>query len=368
MLQNKIKILCLSIILLTLGTTDIYADHTYKTSIIKKVIHSVVEVISEKGTGTTNVPEYRDDEGGFQFRERPNPNQPQQRPPLQKGRSSKDEPTHVGSGFIISNDGYVITNAHVINNCITNCKKITLVFYNEEVHEAKLISYDEDSDIALLQIIDAKYNQVFPFLTWGNKPELGDDVIAIGSPMNQSFTITTGIISSLDRFVPKSAPFVPFIQTDAAVNPGNSGGPLFNSSGEVVGINSMIITDSGRGSIGLGFAIDGIYAQSVIEQLYSGKQIIRPYLGIIYRPVESKDMENFIHGKGAYIQEVVENSPAFGILHKDDIILKINGEDVKWKMFASVIKMKSVGDVVLLEVLREKMTVPIKMTLQTKTK
>lgn len=374
-LRNKIKLLSCSVILImSLGITNTFADHTYKTSIVKKVLQSVVEVISEKDTvkldNFTNGDREDDNRGGFRFRDRPNQNQQQQqqRPPLNNRGNPKDEPTHLGSGFVISNDGYVITNAHVVNNCITNCKKITLIFHNEEVHEAKLISYDEDSDIALLKIIDARYNQVFPFLTWGDKPELGDDVIAIGSPMNQSFTVTTGIVSSIDRFVPKAASFVPFIQTDASVNPGNSGGPLFNSHGDVIGINSMIITDSGRGSIGLGFAIDGIYSQSVIAKLYSGKQIIRPYLGIVYRPVESKDMENFIHGKGAYIQEVVKNSPAFGILNKDDIILKINGEDVKWRMFASVIKMKNIGDVVQLEVLRERMTVPIEMTLQPKTK
>jgi serine protease Do len=370
MLSNKIKILCLSIILLTLGTADIgYADHTYKTSVVEKVLQSVVEVISEKDT--TNLDnltggDRENNKGGFRFRERPNQNQ-QQRPPLQKGKNPKDEPTHVGSGFVVSSDGYVITNAHVVNNCITNCKKITLIFHNEEVHEAELINYDEDSDIALLGIIN-KHNKVFPFLTWGDKPELGDDVIAIGSPMNQSFSVTTGIVSSLDRFIPKTPSFVPFIQTDAAVNPGNSGGPLFDSHGDVIGINSMIITDSGRGSIGLGFAVDGTYAQTVIKKLYSGEQIIRPFLGIVYRPVESKDMESFQYGKGAYIQEIVKDSPAFGILEKDDIILKLNGKDVKWRMFASVIKMKNIGDVIQLEILRNSMLVPIEMTLQPKSK
>tara|TARA_Y100000310_G_scaffold252108_1_gene258769 strand:+ start:306 stop:1433 length:1128 start_codon:yes stop_codon:yes gene_type:complete len=373
MLLNKIKILCLSIILLTLGTTDIYADHTHKTSVVKKVLQSVVEVISEKDT--TNLDNLsggvrENDRGGFRFREDQNQNQ---RPPMQPGTNPKDESNHMGSGFVVSSDGYVITNAHVVNNCITNCKKITLIFHNEEVYEAKLINYDEDSDIALLEIIN-NHDKVFPFLTWGDKPELGDDVIAIGSPMNQSFTITTGIVSSIDRFIAKrgtspesrSSWFVPFIQTDASVNPGNSGGPLFDSRGNVIGINSMIITDSGRGSIGLGFAVDGTYAQTIIKKLYSGEQIVRPFLGIVYRPVESKDMENFRYGKGAYIQEIVKDSPAFGILKKDDIIVKLNGKDVKLRMFASVIKMKDVGDVIQLEILRNSMLIPIEIILQPK--
>lgn len=359
MLNRKIKLLCLSIILiLTLGTTNIYADHTYRTGVIKKVLPAVVEVIAEKDMDQLDA---SPSSGGFQFRNQPqNPNQP----PQGNRGNPQDEPTHLGSGFVISSDGYVITNAHVVSNCFLDCKKITLVFFNEESHEARLINYDEDSDIALLKITDT--TKSFPYLTWGNKPELGDDVIAIGSPMNQSFTITTGIVSSIDRFVPKAASFVPFIQTDTSINPGNSGGPLMNEKGELVGINSMIITDTGRGSIGLGYAIDGNYAQTVINKLYNGEKIKRPYLGILYRPLESDDMDNFRHGYGAKIQEVVEGSPSFGILREGDIILKIDGEDVKWRMLASIVKMKDIGEVVKLLILRQGMTVPIEMTLQSK--
>ena len=135
----------------------------------------------------------------------------------------------------------------------------------------------------------------------------------------------------------------------------------------MIGINTLIITGSGsRGSIGLGFAIDGTYAQAVIEQLKTGKKIIRPYLGIMYRPTKKEDMKDFKYGYGAYIQEVVKNSPAFGILKKDDIILTVDGEWVKWRLIATVVKMKKVGDVVKLEILRDGMKVPIEMTLGVK--
>lgn len=354
MFNYKRYILCYIILILTFAVPNVFAHHTYKTSIVEKIIPAVVEIHSEKNINNNQFeqPERR---GGFKFR---------QQPGLDDDRGSpKGEPEHLGSGFIISENGLVITNAHVVSNCFTNCKRITVVFHDDTAIEARLVNYDEDSDIALLQL---NSNKKFPYLKWGERPELGEDVIAIGSPMNQSFTVTFGNVSALDRFVPKAASFVPFIQTDASVNPGNSGGPLFNHKGELIGINTMIITGSGsRGSIGLGFAIDGTYAQAIIEQLKTGKKIVRPYLGILYRPVKKEDMsaEYFKYGYGAYIQEVVKDSPSFGILKKGDIILKVDGKDIKWRLIATIVKMKKVGDVVKLDILRDGMKVPIEMTL-----
>tara|TARA_B110000467_G_C18308220_1_gene476175 strand:+ start:837 stop:1877 length:1041 start_codon:yes stop_codon:yes gene_type:complete len=346
---------------MTLGVSNTYADHSYKTSIVKKVLPSVVEVHSERNMNPDK--QLRTpDKSGFQFRN------PQQRPEPrgQRRENPKEDPTHLGSGFIISSDGYVITNAHVINNCFNNCAKITIIFQDDVAYEATLINYDEESDIALLKIINPLSIE-FPYLIWGAKPELGEDTIAIGSPMSQSFTVTFGNVSSLDRFVPKAASFVPFIQTDAAINPGNSGGPLFNTRGELIGINTMIITGSGGvGSIGIGFAIDGTYAQAVIEQLKTGEKIVRPYLGIMYRPLNKDDVDNFKNGYGAYIQEVVRDSPAFGILKEGDIVLTLDGKSIKWRMLATIVKTKRLGDIIKLEILRDEMIVPIEMTLGAK--
>ena len=361
MLKDKLKILCIYVILIIpfVATPIANGDHTHKTSIIKNVLPAVVEVMSERDMDQMGGQGQPQERGGFQFRNQPrNPNIPPKR------QDSKGEATHMGSGFVVSSEGFVITNAHVINNCFTNCKKITVVFHDEVSYDARLVNYDEDSDIALLKIIGT--TRSFPFVTWGETPELGDEVIAIGSPMGQSFTVTTGIVSSLDRFIPKAASFVPFIQTDTAINPGNSGGPLFNSSGKLIGINTMIITAQSQGSIGLGFAIDGDYAQSVINKLYSGEQITRPFLGIVYRPLKSDDLEYYKHGYGVYIEEVVVDSPSYGVLHVGDMILKINGEDVKWRMLASIVKMKDIGEVVKLIILRDGMKIPIAMTLQSK--
>jgi len=360
MLHYKKNILCFFISFLLLGiSTVVNADHTYKTSIVKKVLPAVVEIHTEKGKMSAGMqPQKR---GGFKFRQ-PQGQQPQGR------MNPKQDPQHVGSGFVISSDGYILTNAHVINNIFTG-GKVIVIFQNDKSYEADLINYDEESDIALLKINNAEHGKVFEYLEWGETPELGQDVIAIGSPMGQSFTVTFGNVSSLNRFVPKSAPFVPYIQTDASINPGNSGGPLLNSAGNVVGINTMIITGSGSsapGSVGLGFAIDGDYVQKTVEQLKAlptGQRIQRPYMGIVFRPVTKEDygkLDNLYEfGHGAYIREIVPGSPAEGILKVGDIINRVDAKPIKWKLLATKVKSKKIGDTTYFIVIRNGMVVPI---------
>ena len=360
---KKNTLLCFFISFLLLGvSTIVNADHTYKTSIVKKVLPAVVEIHAERGNASAGMqPQER---GGFKFRQ-PQDEQPQER------MNPKQDPQHVGSGFVISADGYVLTNAHVINNIIDG-GKIIVIFQNDKSYEADLINYDEDSDIALLKINNSEHDKIFQYIEWGETPELGQDVIAIGSPMGQSFSITFGNVSSLNRFIPKSAPFVPYIQTDAAINPGNSGGPLLNSNGDVIGINTMIITGSNsRGSVGLGFAIDGNYAQKTVEQLKTlpkGQKIQRPYMGIVFRPVKREDYGQleglYKYGYGAYIQEVVPGSPVEGILKVGDIISKLDMEDIKWKMLATKVKSKKIGDETYLIIIRDGMLVPITIIMQ----
>ena len=183
--------------------------------------------------------------------------------------------------------------------------------------------------------------------------------------MGQSFTVTFGNVSSLNRFIPNNAPYVPFIQTDASINPGNSGGPLLNSHGDIVGMNTLIITGSrerGSGSVGIGFAIDGQYVQKTVEQLKAlprGSKIKRPYMGIVFRPVKKEDMENYIHGVGAYVQEVVKGSPAMGIIKVGDIILVMDGQPIKWRLLATRVKSKKIGEKAELIILRDGMEIPL---------
>ncbi len=354
---KKNTLLCFFISFLLLGvSTNVNADHTYKTSIVKKVLPAVVEIHAERGNVSAGMqPQER---GGFKFRE------PQGQP--KERMNPKQDPQHVGSGFVVSADGYVLTNTHVINNIIDG-GKIIVIFKNDKSYEADLVNYDEDSDIALLKINNAEHDKVFEYLEWGETPELGQDVIAIGSPMGQSFSITFGNVSSLDRFIPKSAPFVPYIQTDAAINPGNSGGPLLNSNGNVIGINTMIITGgNSRGSVGLGFAIDGDYVQKTVEQLRAlpeGQRIQRPYMGIVFRPVKKEDYGSLEHmfeyGYGAYVQEIVPGSPAEGILKVGDIIHRLDMKPIKWKMLATKVKTKNIGDETYFIIIRDGMSVPL---------
>jgi len=344
-------------------STIVNADHTYKTSIVKKVLPAVVEIHTERGKMSAGMqPKKR---GGFQFR-KPQGQQPQGR------RNPKEDPQHVGSGFVISSDGYILTNAHVINN-IFNGGKVIVIFQNDKSYEANLINYDEESDIALLKINNAEHDKVFTYLEWGERPELGDDVIAIGSPMGQSFTITFGNVSSLNRFVPNSAPFVPFIQTDASINPGNSGGPLMNSHGDVIGINTMIITGAGgkgSGSVGIGFAIDGKYVQKTVAQLKAlptGHRIKRPFMGIVFRPVKKEDFGKLDHmfryGYSAYVQEVVPDSPAFGLIKVGDIITRFDGKPFKWKLLATKVKSKKIGDKAYFIIVRDGLIIPLTFTM-----
>ena len=264
-----------------------------------------------------------------------------------------------GTGFVIDTDGTVITNWHVIRNIID--KKdgtLRVLFSNDSIYEAKLFNYDKTSDIAVLKIVDG--HDFFDYVKWGEKPLLGGHAIIIGSPIGLDFSVSFGIVSAIDRIIPKAAPpFVPFIQTDAAMNRGNSGGPLFNADGKVVGINTLILTPpnpSGAevGSIGLGFAIDGQYAQMIIKRLESGKKISWSYVGLHYRLLnmeETKD-NDLEFGRNVIVAEVVKDTPAFGKLYKNDIIMKMNDVVVTHKTFATMIASLEPGTKVKLDVLR----------------
>ena len=276
-----------------------------------------------------------------------------------------------GTGFVISESGTVITNWHVVRNVID--KKdgtLRVLFSNDSIYEAKIFNYDKTSDIAVLKIVNSEKKR-FPFVEWGEKPLLGGHAIIIGSPISLDFSVSFGIVSAIDRIIPKAAPpFVPFIQTDAAMNRGNSGGPLFDADGKVVGINTLILTPpnpSGAkvGSIGLGFAIDGQYAQMIIKRLESGKKIVWSYVGLHYRLLnmeETKD-NGLEFGRNVIIAEVVKDTPAFGKLYKNDIIMKMNGEIVTHKIFATMIAGLEPGTKVQLEVLRDKKVINVEIIL-----
>ena len=248
----------------------------------------------------------------------------QQRPSIP--RENTRPVVSTGSGFIISKDGYLLTNNHVVEGA----DEITVSLGDRREFKAEIIGADERSDVALLKI-EAKN---LPILAIGSSKKLkvGEWVVAIGSPFQLSFSVTSGIVSAKGRSIPNGSDstYVPFLQTDVAINPGNSGGPLFNLQGEVVGINSQIYTRSG-GYMGVSFAIPIDYAMDVVDQLKEKGYVARGWLGVSIQEVTSElaealDMEV---PKGALISQIIKDSPAEKSgLKEEDVILFFDGEEI----------------------------------------
>lgn len=235
----------------------------------------------------------------------------------------EQESQSLGSGFIISADGYIMTNAHVVDGA----DKVTVRLTDRREFRAKVIGIDKRTDVALLKI---EANGL-PKITKGdpNKLKVGEWVAAIGSPFGFDNSVTAGIVSAKGRSLPQDN-FVPFIQTDVAINPGNSGGPLFNLDGEVVGINSQIYTRSG-GSMGLSFAIPIDVAMQVADQLRSSGKVTRGRIGVTIQELTNELAESFGLSKpeGALISSVEKNAPADKAgIEVSDVILKFDGKPV----------------------------------------
>jgi serine protease Do len=233
----------------------------------------------------------------------------------------------LGSGFIIDPAGYVVTNNHVVGNS----EKITVILQDNSRQPAKVVGRDEKTDLALLKI-DAK--DKLPFVAWGdsNEAKVGDWVMAVGNPFSLGGTVTAGIISALGRNI-NEGPYDDFIQLDAPINRGNSGGPTFNLSGEVIGINTAIYSPSG-GSVGIGFAVPSNTGKSVIAQLKEHGKVTRGWLGVAIQgisPAIAKSLGmNPDEPTGAIVASVTPNSPAAKAgLKPGDVILSASGHPVK---------------------------------------
>jgi serine protease Do len=230
----------------------------------------------------------------------------------------------MGSGFVISDDGYILTNHHVVENA----DEIQVLFADRQEYTATVVGSDRRSDLALLKI----KGQDLPTLEFAATDSLkvGAWVLAIGSPFGLDYSVTAGIVSAIGRSIPtqKGENYVPFIQTDVAINPGNSGGPLFNLEGQVVGINSQIYSRSG-GSIGLSFAIPASVAVGVIEQLKDHGKVQRGWLGVAIQDVNKRLAESLQLGtpQGALINAVEQGSPADkGGIKPGDVIVRFDGQ------------------------------------------
>lgn len=263
-----------------------------------------------------------------------------------------DEPfrSSLGSGFIISTDGYVLTNSHVVEDA----DEIVVRLNDRRELEAELIGADQLSDIALLKV----EAENLPAVKFGSSTDLkvGEWVLAIGSPFGFDNSATAGIISALGRSLPGSeSNYVPFIQTDVAINPGNSGGPLFNLDGKVVGVNSQIYTRSG-GFMGLSFAIPSDMVLRIVDQLKDKGKVSRGWLGVMIQDVTRELAESFGMEKpqGALVAKVLPDGPAKDAgFEVGDIIIRFNGRDVDYSSdLPPIVGTTPVGEKVEVRVIR----------------
>ena len=310
MLRKFASLLLIGVICSTSALSKELPDFT---DLVEKQGPAVVNIsttqIVQNMQGIPNIPE---DDPFYEFFKRFAPQIPR-----------NQETQSLGSGFIISADGYIMTNAHVVDHA----DKITVRLTDKREFRAKVIGVDRRTDVALLKI-DATG---LPKITVGDSDKLkvGEWVVAIGSPFGFDNSVTAGIVSAKGRSLPQDN-FVPFIQTDVAINPGNSGGPLFNMNEEVVGINSQIYTRSG-GSMGLSFAIPIDVAMQVADQLRTTGKVTRGRIGVTIQELTRELAESFGLSKpnGALVSNVEKKGPADKAgIEVSDVILKFDGKQV----------------------------------------
>ena len=245
-------------------------------------------------------------------------------PQLQNSTPQKRKSKAQGSGFVFEKEGYILTNNHVVYGAT----KITVIFANGKKYDAKIIGTDKLTDLAVLKI---ESNKTFPVLKLGksNQVEIGDWVIAVGSPLNVGLTVTKGIISARGRNI-QTGLYDDYLQTDAPINRGNSGGPLINMDGEVVGINTVIISPTGA-NVGLGFAIPSKIVKRISKDLMQNGIVKRGYLGVVLKPITEEIAESLglKDTNGVILTAVGKDTPAEKAgLKLGDIVTTFNGEKI----------------------------------------
>jgi serine protease Do len=255
-----------------------------------------------------------------------------------------------GSGFIIDPSGYIVTNNHVIDGA----DEITVILYDDTRYPATIVGRDDKTDIALLKI---ESDKPLPATRWGdsNKARIGDWVLAIGGPFGLGGTVTAGIVSSLKRNI-NAGPYDNFIQTDASINRGNSGGPMFNVGGEVIGVNTAIFSTTG-GSVGIGFAVPSAIVQRVVAQLREFGRTKRGWLGVRIQSVtdEIADSLGLDRARGALIASISEKGPAEAAkIEPGDVVLTFDGKPVdSMRELPRIVAETPIGTKVPLEVWRK---------------
>jgi serine protease Do len=344
---NNMRLKLISFVTSILLASNVFALESF-APVVEKALPAVVNISTTqkiKAGGSLNLPDMQLDKQQqleeflkrFGF-------------PMQGLEGAEREVNSLGSGFVIDPLGYVVTNNHVI----AEATQITVTFANDKKLEAKVVGRDAKTDLALLKV-DSK--EPLPFVQFGDseKMRVGDWVIAIGNPFGLGSTVTAGIISARSRNI-NAGPFDDFIQTDAAINRGNSGGPMFNQNGEVIGVNTAIFSPSG-GSVGIGFAIPTELAKPVLDQLKLHGRAYRGWLGVKIQHVteEIADSLGLAEPTGALVLEISKDSPAAGSgLQNGDVILQFDGKPVKeMRNLPRLVAETPIGSEVELEIWRD---------------
>lgn len=277
-------------------------------------------------------------------------------PPQQRQRRA----TSLGSGFIIDSSGYIVTNHHVI----AGADEISVRLSDDTTLEAELVGSDEKTDLALLKV---ETDLDLPAAEWGDSDAIrvGDWVLAIGNPFGLGGTVTAGILSARQRDI-NAGPYDDFLQTDASINRGNSGGPMFDMDGEVIGVNSMIYSPTG-GSIGIGFAIPSRMAKTIVDQLKEFGEVKRGWLGVRIQTVTDELAEGMRleEPTGALVASVTEGGPAEEAgIQQGDVILEFNGREVEdMRKLPRMVAETSIGEKVEVVVWRkgERKTIDVQL-------
>ncbi len=279
------------------------------------------------------------------------------------GQPTTREAQSLGSGFIVSPDGYVVTNNHVIQpDGRAELREVTVTMPDGTEYPAEVVGRDAASDLAVLKISGS---EPFPYVEFGdsNDARVGDWVVAIGNPFGLGGTVTSGIVSAVHRATGAGA-YDRYIQTDASINRGNSGGPLFDMRGNVIGINNAIFSPSG-GSVGIGFAIPAETARPIVEKLIAGEEILRGYLGVRIQPM-TEDLAEALglpQNRGEFIQSVQPGEPAEQAgLQAGDVVVRVDGKEVtRDQTLSFIVANIAPGRRINVDVIRdgERRTVPV---------
>ncbi len=334
----------------TAQTTQIAKDMPSFADLVEDVMPAVVNISTTQvieGRNRQQMPDFSPFEEFFGDRF----NFPQ----LEQGPR---EAQALGSGFIISADGYIVTNNHVIEGA----DEITVITQDSTEMKAKLIGTDPQTDIAVLKV----EGRNLPFVSFGDSEtaRVGDWVVAIGNPFGFGGTVTKGIISARSRDI-GSGPYDDYIQTDAPINRGNSGGPLFNLQGEVIGVNTAIISPTG-GSIGIGFAVPTFIVKDIVEQLQTNGSVKRAWLGVQIQRVDENLAKSLglSEAKGALVVDLIEGPAEAAGIEQGDVIVKVNGQDIAdSRELTRLVAAAPVDEIAIITVIRDGKEKEIKVKL-----